>query len=62
MEVDYNVLVQKSCSLQYVVKEKSPYGVVVQWLSTWLFNVEVKSSSPHICNLGYLGYLGDLIR
>jgi hypothetical protein len=25
-------------------------------------HVEVKSSSLHICNLGYLGYLDDLIR
>jgi hypothetical protein len=42
--------------------KKSPYGVVVQWLKTWLFNVEVKSLSPYTCNLGYLCYLGDLIR
>jgi hypothetical protein len=42
--------------------KKSPYGVVVQWLKTWLLNVKVKNSSPHICNLGYLGYLGDLIK
>jgi len=26
------------------------------------FNVKVKSSSPHTCNLGYRDYLGDLIR
>jgi hypothetical protein len=25
-------------------------------------NVEVRSSSLHTCNLGYLGYLGDLIK
>jgi hypothetical protein len=41
---------------------KSPYGVVVQWLKTLFFNVKVRSSSPYTCNLGYLGYLGDLIR
>jgi hypothetical protein len=34
-------------------------GVVVKDLNP---NVEVKSSSPHICNLGYLGYLSDVIR
>jgi hypothetical protein len=52
----------KSCLFQYVVQNKSPYGVVVQWLRIWLLNVEVRNSSPHTCNLGYLGYLGDLIR
>ncbi len=26
------------------------------------FNVEVRISSPHSYNLGYLGYLGDLIK
>jgi len=36
--------------------------MVVQWLRTWLFDVEVRSSSPHTCNLGSLGYLADLIR
>jgi hypothetical protein len=25
-------------------------------------HVEVKNSSPHTCNLSYLGYLGDLIK
>jgi hypothetical protein len=25
------------------------------------FHVKVKSSSPHTYNLGYFGYLGDLI-
>jgi len=44
--------------------------VVVQWLiKTSLFNMKVKSSSSHTCNLGYfhnidlgyLSYLGYLI-
>jgi hypothetical protein len=48
MEVYYNML-----------SKKLPYGVVVQWLKTWFFNVKMKSSNPHTCNLGYLG---DLIR
>jgi hypothetical protein len=42
--------------------KKSPYEVVVQWLKTWLFNVKVKSSSPHTCNLDYFGYLATVIR
>jgi hypothetical protein len=25
-------------------------------------NVKVRSSSPHTCNLGYLGYLSELIK
>jgi hypothetical protein len=25
-------------------------------------NVDMRSSSPHICNLGYLSYLNDLIK
>jgi hypothetical protein len=28
----------------------------------WFLIVEVRSSSPHTCNIGYLGYLDDLIR
>jgi hypothetical protein len=27
-----------------------------------LINVEVSNSSPHTYNLGYLGYLSDLIK
>jgi len=61
MEVDYNMLVQNHVHYNMLSK-KSPYGMVVQWLRIWLFNVEVKSSSPHTCNVCYLGYLGDLIR
>jgi hypothetical protein len=62
MEVDYNMLVQNHFLLQYVVQKISPYGVVVQWLRTWFFNVEMRNLNPHTCNLSYLGYLGDLIR
>jgi hypothetical protein len=43
--------------LQYVVQKQLPYGVVGQLLNTWLLNVKVRSSSPHTCNLGYLGAL-----
>jgi hypothetical protein len=45
-----------------MMSKKSLYGVVVQWLKNWLLNVDVRNSSPHTCNLGYLGYLGDLFR
>jgi hypothetical protein len=59
MEVhDYNMLVQNHVHYNYVV-QKLTYGVVVQWLKTWFFNVKVKNSSPQICNLGYLC---DLIK
>jgi hypothetical protein len=62
MEVDYNILlVQNHVHDNYVV-QKSPYGVVVQWLKTWLLTVKARSLSPHTCNLGYLGYLGNLIK
>ncbi len=62
METDYNMLVQNHVYYNMLLRKKWPYGVVVQWLKTWFFNVEVKSSSLHTCNLGYLGYLGGLIR
>jgi hypothetical protein len=45
-----------------ILSKKSPYGVMVQWLRTWFFNGKVKSSNPHMWNVGYLGYLGDLIK
>jgi hypothetical protein len=45
-----------------MLSKKSPYGVVVQWLRIWFINVKVRNSSPHICNLGYFGYLSDLIK
>ncbi len=61
MEVDY-MLVQNHVHYNMLSKTKSPYGVMVQWLRTWLLNVEVKSSTPHTCKLSYLGYLGDLIK
>jgi hypothetical protein len=32
------------------------------WLTTWLLNVKMQSLNSHTYNLGYLGYLGDLIR
>ncbi len=57
MEIDYNMLVQNH--VHYDVQKKSLYGVVVQWLRTWFLNMEERSSNPHTCELGYLGYLGD---
>jgi len=62
MEVDYKMLVQNHVYYNMLWKKKSPYGVVVPWLRIRLLNVKVRSSSPHICNLGYLGYLDDLIK
>jgi hypothetical protein len=61
MQVDYDMLVQNHVYYNMLLK-KFTYGVVVQWVRTWLLNVKVRSSSPHTCNLGYFGYLGDLIR
>jgi len=43
-----------------ILLQKSPYGVVVQLLKIWFLNVKVRNSSLHTCNIGYLGYLGDL--
>jgi len=48
--------------IRIMFSKKSPYGVVMQWLTMWLLIVKVRSSSPHTYNLGYFGYLGDLIR
>jgi hypothetical protein len=56
MEIDYNMLVQNQVHYIILSQTKSPYGVVV------LLNVEVRNSSFHSYNLGYLGYLGDLIK
>jgi len=61
MKVDYNMLVQNHVYYNTLSKN-STYGVAVQCLRTWLLNVEVRSLSPHTCNLGYLGYLGYLIK
>jgi hypothetical protein len=62
MEIDYDMLVQNHVHYNMLSKNKLHYGVVVQWLKTWFFNVEVKNSSPHTCNLSYIGYLNDLIK
>jgi hypothetical protein len=62
MEKIITICSSKIMFITICYQKKSPYGLVVQWLRTWLLNVEVRSSSPHICNLGYLSYLGDLIR
>jgi hypothetical protein len=32
------------------------------WGGGAMVNMEVRNSSPHICNLGYLDYLSDLIK
>ncbi len=51
----------KSCSLQYVVQKITLWGGGAM-VKDWFLNVEVRSSNPHTCNIGYLGYLDDLIR
>jgi hypothetical protein len=51
MKVDYNMLSKKITFWGG--------GAMVEDLTP---NVEVRNSSPHTCNLGYLRYLGDLIR
>ncbi len=59
MKVDYNMLVQNHVHYKYVVQEITLWGgAMVEDLTP---NVGVRNSSPHTCNLGYLGYLGDLI-
>jgi hypothetical protein len=61
MEIDYNMLVQNHVHYNMLSKTFHLMGCL-QWLKTWFLNVEVRNSSPHIYNLGYVGYLGDLIR
>jgi hypothetical protein len=62
MEVDYNTLVQNHVYYNMLSQKNHLNEVVVQWLRIWFFNVEVRSSIPHIYNLGYFDYLGDLIK
>ncbi len=59
MKIDYNMLVQNQ--VHYIILSNTNHlmGVVVQWLKTWLLNVEVRNSNIHTCNLGSLGYLSD---
>jgi hypothetical protein len=60
MEVDYNMLVQNHVYYN-MLKKNHLMGLVVQWLRIWLVNVEVRSSSLHTCNLGYVIYLSNPI-
>jgi hypothetical protein len=55
MEVDYNMLVHNHVRYNMLFKKITLWGggAMVK---------DLKSSRPHICNLVYLGYLGDLIR
>ncbi len=49
MEVDYNMLVQNQCLSQYVLQKIIPYGVVVQWLRTWIPQCGGEEfKSPHL--------------
>jgi hypothetical protein len=56
MEVDRNMLVQNHVHYNMLSKKITLWGGV-QWFKIWLLNVKARSSSPHTCNLGYLGYL-----
>jgi len=59
IEVNYNMLIQNHVHYNYIITKPS-YGLVVQLLKIWFLNVKVRNSSLHTCNIGYLGYLGDL--
>jgi hypothetical protein len=60
MKVDYNMLLQNHVHYNMLSKKITLWGAGAMVKD--LINVEVGSSSPHTCNLGYLGYLGDLIK
>jgi len=62
MKVDYNTLVQNHVYYNMLSEKNHLIEVVMQWLRTWLFNVEVRSSIPHTYNLGYFDYSCDLIK
>jgi len=61
MKIDYNMLVQNHVHYNYVVQKYQfiSGGAMVKNL---ILNVKVRNSSPHTCNLGYFGYLNNLIR
>jgi hypothetical protein len=54
MKIDYNMLVQNHVHYNYVVKNIT-LSSDVQWLRTWFFNVEARSSNLHTYNLGLVG-------
>ncbi len=60
MEVDFNMLLQNHVHYNKLSKKITLWGGGAMVKD--LINVEVRSSSPHTYNLGYLGYLGDLIK
>jgi len=60
MKVDYNMLFQNHVHYNMLSKKITLWGGGAMVKD--LINVEVRSSSPHTWNLGYLGYLGDLIK
>jgi hypothetical protein len=57
MKIDYNMLLQNHVHYNILSKKITLWGGGA--MVKELINVKVKSSSPHICNLGYLG---DLIK
>jgi hypothetical protein len=63
MKVDYNMLVQNHVHYNMLSKKITLWGggVMVKDLIPQCGSEEVRSSSLYICNLGYLGYLCDLI-
>jgi len=60
MEIDYNMLFQNHVHYNMLSKKITLWGGGAMVKD--LINVEVKSSSPHTCNLSYLGYLRNLIK
>ncbi len=60
MEVDFNMLLQNHVHYNKLSKKITLWGGGAMVKD--LINVEVRSSSPHTYNLGYLGYLGDIIK
>jgi hypothetical protein len=66
MKVNYNMLIQNHVYYNMLSKKITLWGggAMVKDLISQCGGEEFKSphSNPHICNLGYLGYLGDIIR
>jgi hypothetical protein len=48
--------------LRFKVLKVKLCNSMLQWLRIYFLNVKVRSSRPHTYNLGYFGYLNDLIK